>query len=412
MNPKLNEKRKELEAKQDKLAAIFKEAGPERDMDKIASLTGSKTEKLDEIRRRMEELTAIGKDVDELAAIERASDDLDRALKDRKEPDDRPPLPGAKGGDRPELKSLGRQFVESKDFQNARKNSLGRASVEIDVDLKTAMTTSAGFAPESLRTGEVVPYVRRPLSVLDLIPAGRTTQAAVVYMEQTTRTNNAAEATENSGAFGEAALAYTERSVTVENVAQFIPVTMQQLEDVPQIEGVINGELMSMERERVDSQVLNGSGSTPEIQGILNKTGILTRARAGDVFDTVFNAAKDVRVTGRSNPNAIVIHPNDWAEIRLMRTEDGLYILGNPTELGPERIWGMSVVQSTAITEATALVGDFASWCKLYEKRGVLLEMTDSHDTYFIYGKYAIRATWRVAMVITRPAAFCKITSM
>jgi len=227
-------------------------------------------------------------------------------------------------------------------------------------------------------------------------------------MEQTTRTNNAAEAAEGN-VLGEAALVYTQRTQTVENVGVWIPVTAQQIEDEAQIQGIINDELMAMLRERMDSQVLVGTGSTPALQGILTRTGVQSFALAGDRFDACYEALKRVRVTGRSSPSHVVFHPNDWQQVRLARTDEGLYILGNPNE-PVERLWGMQVVESDAETENTVLAGALSTWCKLYEKRGILVEITDSEADYFSKFKYAIRATVRVAMVITRPAAFCMIT--
>jgi len=105
------------------------------------------------------------------------------------------------------------------------------------------------------------------------------------------------------------------------------------------------------------------------------------------------------------------MHPNDWQVIRLMRTDDGLYILGNPSEPGPVRIWGLPVVESTAETENSVCVGDFANFCQLFEKKGIEIAISDSHDTYFVYNKLVIRAEIRVAFPVYRPAAFCVITS-
>ena len=56
------------------------------------------------------------------------------------------------------------------------------------------------------------------------------------------------------------------------------------------------------------------------------------------------------------------------------------------------------------------LVDDFANYCQLYTKKGVEVQISDSHDTYFIYNKLAVRAEIRVAFPIYRPAAFCTVT--
>jgi len=129
-------------------------------------------------------------------------------------------------------------------------------------------------------------------------------------------------------------------------------------------------------------------------------------------MDAVYKASTKVRVTGRALPDAAVFHPNDWESIRLTRTADGIYILGNPQDPGPDRIWGLRVVQSDNQTENTAVVGDFANFSRFRLRRDVLVERTNSHDTYFTSGKQAIRAGIRCAFVWSRAAAFCTVTGI
>jgi HK97 family phage major capsid protein len=106
------------------------------------------------------------------------------------------------------------------------------------------------------------------------------------------------------------------------------------------------------------------------------------------------------------------MHPNDWETIRLLRTADGIYILGNPSERGPERLWGLPVVVTTAETENTGLVGAFRDFSEISVRSGIELKVTDSHSTYFIEGKLAVRADIRVAFVTYRATAFCTVTGI
>ena len=129
-------------------------------------------------------------------------------------------------------------------------------------------------------------------------------------------------------------------------------------------------------------------------------------------MDAVFKASTKVRVTGRAIPDAAVFHPNDWQDIRLTRTADGIYILGNPNGAGPDRLWSLRVVQSDNQTENTAVVGAWATWSQLRVRRDVLVEKTNSHDTYFTSGKQAVRAGVRLATVWRRAAAFCTVTGI
>jgi HK97 family phage major capsid protein len=234
----------------------------------------------------------------------------------------------------------------------------------------------------------------------------------VQYMEETTFTNAAAETAEG-GTYPEAALAYTEQTSLVRKISVFLPVTDEQLEDEPRIRGVIDNRLPFMVRQRLDSQILVGNGTAPNLRGILNVAGIQTQAKGADPTpDAVYKAMVKVMTTGQANPDTVVFNPNDWQDVRLLRTADGIYIWGNPSDAGPERIWGLRAVMAQAMTADTALVGDFGNYAELAVRRGVDVQVSNSHSTYFVEGKQAIRADMRVALVVYRPAAFATVTGI
>jgi HK97 family phage major capsid protein len=185
------------------------------------------------------------------------------------------------------------------------------------------------------------------------------------------------------------------------------------MEDVAQVQSYINNRLGFMVRQRLDSQILVGNGTAPNLSGILDRSGIQTQAKGtDDVMDAIFKARTKVRVTGRATPTALVIHGNDWQDIRLTRTADGIYIMGNPTDPGPDRLWGLRVVESEALTEGTALVGDFAMHSGLAIRRNLTFKVSDSHSDFFIKGKQAIRVDMRCALQVYRETAFCSVTGI
>lgn len=411
--PALDELTKKIEAKQKDLAGIFDEAGPNMDLSQVKSLSGDTMAKAEEIRKRNDELTDLGKQRDELKAVQRAAEGVRAAgtagqkATPAAETGSEPGVP-ARGQQR--TKSFGEMFTESKAYKG-RTGSVG-PEVRLDIELKTLMTTTAGWTPETTRTGRLVDFATRPVQVTEIIPTTTTGQAAVVYMEETTFTNNAAEAAEGS-AYGEAAFALTEQSSTVRKIAVFVPVTDEQLEDEPQVRGYLDNRLPFMIRQRLDSQILVGTGVAPNLRGINNVVGIQTQAKGTDPTpDAVYKAMVKVRTIGFAEPSAVIMHPNDWQDIRLLRTADGLYIWGNPSEAGPERIWGLTVAQAVAQTENTAVVGDFATFSELAVRRGVDVQVSNSHSTFFTEGKQAVRADLRVALIFYRPAAFCTVTGI
>lgn len=415
--PALKEAEGKLQAKQDELGKIFTEAGDDMDFSKVKSVSGDSRAIAAHVRKLNDELTDLSKEVQDLQGVQKAAE---RA---RNAPDTRTES-GSEPGSTPlgsqERKSFGQLFVESQAFKG--KSGANGPEATLDIELKTLFQTglygaTTGWDPEEIRTGKVVDFATRPIQVTDLIPQTTTSQAAVQYMEETTFTNAAAEVQESTtatpGTYPEAALALTERSSIVRKIAVYLPVTDEQLEDVPQARGYIDNRLPFMIRQRLDSQILVGNGTAPNLAGILNVAGIQTQAKGTDPTpDAVYKALVKVRVTGRAMPNAVIMHPNDWQDIRLLRTADGIYIWGNPSDAGPERIWGLRVAQSDAITENTGLVGDFQNFVELAVRRGIDVQVSNSHSTFFIEGKQALRADMRAALVVYRPAAFCTVTGI
>lgn len=408
--PALKTARESLIAAQDELASIFSEAGPDLDMDKIKSISGDSKTKRDAIQAlnaKIDERAVVFEDLEAIRGI---------AVKRRKN--------GEKGDDgviesgtehgQPSAGSLKSSFGELFVKSDAYLKKVGSSGPEahLDIELKTLFQTSAGWLPETTRTGRLVDFATRPIQIIDLIPPNVTAQAAVVYMEETTFTNTAAEVAEG-GTYAEATLVLTEQTSNVRKVGVWLPMTDEQLEDEQQAIGYVNNRLPFMLRQRLDSQLLVGNGTPPNLRGILNVAGIQTQAKGADpIPDAVYKGMVKVRVTGRALPSAVVFHPTDWQSVRLLRTADGLYIWGSPSDSAPLRIWGVPVVESDAITLGTALVGDYLNFSELATRRGVDVQVTNSHSTFFIEGKQAVRADVRVAFVVYRPAAFCTVTGL
>lgn len=419
MIKQLVEKRNELEAKQKKLAGVFAEGrGPagsnsqKIDLDLVTSLKGANTEKLAAIRKMNEELDALGKEVDDLAVMDAAETNLAKSHSVKGGED----VPRFTGDDDTGPKGLGDLFVESAAYkahqpgtswigtQTEIKNGLRPA-------LKTTFSTSAGWAPESLRTGRVVEEALRPIQVIDTIPGGVTGQTAVIYMEETTVTDAAAARSE-AGAYAESTLALTEQTSTVRSIGTSLPVTDEQLADEPGIRSYLNMRLPFLVRRKLDTYLLTGSGSAPQLRGLNNLTGVLTQALGGDnVPDAVYKAMVQVRVTGRAMPNVVYIHPTDWQGVRLLRTDTGIYVWNNPSEAGPMRLWGVNVVETDAQTETTALVGDTANFTQLFMRQNVVIEIgLDTAD--FTNGIQTVRCGLRAAFVGYRPAAMCVVSGL
>lgn len=429
----LKEAREKLGAKQDELGKVFTEAKTEDGYDfrKVTCLGADVKGSI----AVAEKVKAMNAEINELAEHAEKLEGAELAAKehaDREKSRRRFSLPGqSKGGQDGghAIKSLGEMVSEEKSYQQwAEKGAAGGVSFSYDelwpsdmlakgaqfdtIGSKTLMTTSAGFAPESVRMPGFTEAVSRPIQLLDIIPMFRTGQAAIKYMEETTRTHAAAERAEG-GTFAESTFAFTERSSNVQKITDSVPVTDEQLEDVPMMSGYINGRLTFGIRQRLDLQCAAGDGSSPNLRGIKNTAGIQTQAKGADpVPDAYFKAMTKIRLGGRAVPTHHLMHPTDWQGVRLMRTADGVYIWGSPSEAGPERLWGLPVVQQDAVAAGWGMTGSFQpAWISLFERKGVDIQI-GFVGTQFTEGKRTVRGDMRAALVVFRPAAFCEVTGL
>lgn len=371
---------------------------------------------VEEFRQMNEELADAGKRWDMLREVEAAEASVLEQVRKLKEPNRVIPFSAGRAGE-PEYKSIGELFTESNAYKSVGiHRDMVQYSVELnDVDvtpaLKTTMTTAAGYAPPNDRTGIVVPFALRRPVVSDLIPTDPTTLSSIKYMEETTFTNNAAGVAENAQK-PESAIAFTERTSPVEVIATTLPVTNQQLDDVPGIRGVIDNRLMMMVALKEEDYLLNGTGTPPQIEGFLVKTGVNTQARGTDSnVDAIFKGMQAVRTTGFAEPSGIVVHPNNWTTIRLMTTADGQYIWGSPSEIGPERIFGKPVIVTTAMTAGTALTGDFQLYSHISRRMGITILVGFVGDD-FRYNRRTLLAELRESLEIYRASAFTKVTGL
>jgi HK97 family phage major capsid protein len=411
--------RKALAERCEMLAAIQQESGPDYDASKVTTIAMKDGHELATFIRKMnDEMTFIGKRVGEFDELDKIAAENQKRLGGLKEhPVDPSRFAPGKAGDRPVLKSLGQMFAESGALKAARLHQVGSfeapdADAKALIELKANFLTTAGWAPESLRTGRVVLDAQADnAEVLDVLPVFPTSMAAIVYMEETTFTSAAAERAE-AGAYAESAFALTQRSVTVRSIGTSLPVTDEQLEDVEGVQGYLDQRLGFTVRQRLGSQCLVGNGTPPNLTGTLSTASILTQAKGGDPTpDAIYKGMVQVRVTGMAMPNVVFAHPNDWQAVRLLRTSDGIYIWGSPSEAGPSRIWGVPVIETMAVTENTMIVGDYARFSGLHVKKGLELQTGYVNDD-FKNGMVTLRAGMRVAIVHYRPEAFCQVTGV
>lgn len=322
------------------------------------------------------------------------------------------------------VKSLGESVADVKEikeigsWENLRQPfTFNLPNFMFQSGMKTVMTTAAGYAPANPRTDVMVPFAQRTPRLADLIPVRQTNLRTINYMEETTAlagTNAQVSITEGNLKF-ENAMAFTARSAPVETVGTWLPVTTQQLDDVEGIQGIIENRMSLFLQLKEEDLLLNGTGTTPQLIGFQGAaaSSVLSQARGTDTnIDAVFKAIQQIRVTGLAEPDAVVMHPDNFTSIALYKATTGEYGFDVTVDnAGVVRLWGKTLIQSPVATSGTALVGAFREFSEIWRKMGMTI-MVGLNSDDFTKNKRTILGEFREALTIYRQTAFCKVTGL
>jgi HK97 family phage major capsid protein len=257
-----------------------------------------------------------------------------------------------------------------------------------------------------------MPLPQRPLRVRDLLPVVQVSSGSVEYPRQTTRTNNAATVAE--GALKpESALAFELVPVPIRTIAHWILASRQVLDDAPQLQGIIDNELLYQLGYVEDAQLLTGGGTGTDL------SGIYTQATAFAAGSLVIASPQYIDVIGAAllqqsltdlPPDGIVMHPADWMRIALTKNADGNYLIGNPQDVLEPRLFGKPVVPTQGMTAGNFLVGNFRGSATLYDRMAARVEVSTEDSDNFRKNLVTVLAEERVGLAVKRTTGFTKGT--
>jgi len=318
-------------------------------------------------------------------------------------------------------KSMGQQFVESDDFKRFIKDGGHRrsgswTSPTIELQATTLDTTTGSGGP--LILPQVLPGIQplffKRLTVGALLPQGTTDSNALMFLQEKTFTNAAAATTEGT-AKPESALVFQQATSPVQKIAHWLPVTEEMLEDYSAIRSYIDARLRFGLDLTEEDELLNGSGTPPHLTGLMTVAGMTaTQARGADSnADAIFKEITAISTTAFIQPDAIVMNPINWQSVQLAKNANGQYFGAGPwAPPQPPTLWGLPVAATPSIVANTALVGAFQMCAQEFTKGAVRVEVSNSHNDFFVKNLIAIRAEERLALCIYRPAGFGKVTGL
>jgi len=317
------------------------------------------------------------------------------------------------------VKSIGQQLVESEQYKawmaaggmrSVQSGFLYQIKAEI-TSIPTTDTTTVGVRPDEQ---PLVPGTSRRLTVRDLIMPGRTSSNMISFVQETGFTNNAAPVSEATTRKPESTLVYEWKQQAVATIAHFIKASKQILDDFLQLQSNIDGRLRYGVKLIEEGQLLKGSGSGNNLNGIYTQATSYSAPiviAAATKIDTLRLMLLQAELAEYPS-DGIVLHPSDWAAIELTKDTTGAYIFANPQSLAQPALWGRPVVPTQAMTVDTALVGAFKMGAQVFDREEVNIVIATQNEDDFVRNMITIRAEERVALAVYRPEAFVKNTNL
>lgn len=301
--------------------------------------------------------------------------------------------------------SWGKQFTKHASYQAMMTGGAQRARVEVKNTITGSDTTAA---PD--RKPGVVPGASNMLTIEALYNSLPTASNAIEFTKENAFTNNAAEAAEGA-AKAESALTFTLVNMPISTVAHWIKISRQLAMDNRALAAYVDTRMRYGVNRKVEVQLVAGDGTAPNISGFLD-TGNFTAHGYADAalgttlkkFTLIRKVVADLWNAGYM-ANAVVLNAADWATMEteaMVSTSTGVAIAYDAQ--GP-RLWGLRVIQSVGMTADNFAVGDFTQHGTIYNREGVVVDMSESDSDNFTKNLITLRAERRLALATEVPAA-------
>lgn len=304
------------------------------------------------------------------------------------------------------ISSWGEQFIKSARYADFAGGNLNKLRVEVKNTLTGSDTT---VAPQ--RNAGIVGGAFLPFAMEALLPSTTTSSNAIEFTKEASFTNSAAEASEGTQK-AESALTWSLVNMPVSTVAHWIKISKQLAADAPALAAYVNTRMRYGVNQKVDTQLVVGDGTAPNISGTYDTGNFTAHGYANAALGSTLKKLVLIRkimadlYTAGYPADAIVLNPADWAaiEIELFTTAAG-QTLYSVNEAGQARLFGVPVIQAIGMAADTFQVGRFSEAYMVYNREGVVVEMSDSDGDNFQKNLVTLRAERRLALATEKPAA-------
>jgi HK97 family phage major capsid protein len=253
---------------------------------------------------------------------------------------------------------------------------------------------------------QVYALPNRKVHIRSLLPVGTISTGLFTFPKETGGEGDVAPQTQGSSK-AQIDFDITMTDAPAQYIAGFVRISRQMLDDVPAMTSFLQARLLEKYLLAEDAQLLNGSGTAPNLTGLTINAASPTGSATVDVEQLV-QAIAQVSA-GNYSANGILINPTDWANIMNTKPTNAAYSLPGSTVVttdGSLTIAGIPVFQSTAIAADKFLVGDWSMGAQIMQNQGISVQFSEMDSDNFQKNLITVRVEARIAFPIYYNSAF------
>ncbi len=200
---------------------------------------------------------------------------------------------------------------------------------------------------------------------------------------------------------------YTPKTAALTKIAAYLKETDEIINDAPFLESAIRNRGVYEFNKAIEKYLVGALAGT---------SGVQVSGTSVD-FDSILTAKQEIITDTGYVPDAMLINPSDWATLLQTKDSNRQYLLGGPgfgsygngAYFENPKVWGMNVVQSSAVTEGAPIVGAFKTAAAVVTQagNGQRVEVSNSDQDDFIKNIVTVRIEERLVLAVRVPAAFC-----
>jgi len=322
----------------------------------------------------------------------------------------------------PVYKTKGEVFADalnkSESLKAMKDGSRGNASLEIKADVLISSDFSgANSARDATGVMRVDGIKRDPSNItnmMGIIPVGNTDSNVIRFVKESAYTDNAANTAEGS-APTDSEFQLTAEDAVVQKTTAVMVISQEMLDDTPGLSSYLSQRLPGKINTVIDDQLIGGSGSSPNLLGLLNggtvfaAGGFANAIESAQELDVLYVAMNQLAIANFA-ATGIVLNPTDFHKIALLKDTTNEYLRGNSliSADGFFRINGVPVYMNNKISAGNFIVGDFAQGSQVWQREGLRVDFGYEDGDNFSKYLVSVRGIARIAHSVYLPNAYSR----